>query len=109
VLLIEPDADDRELYLLGLAAAGFDVVAAAAATAAAVAFAAATPAIVVTATRITGHCAIALLRRFSEASVPVIAFTTAPSSQHDAFWRHVRALEAVSSRPARGRDRLGTR
>lgn len=85
VLFIEPDADNRELYTLGLTAAGFEVVAVDDATSAPVVFATYAPAIVVTATRLPGHCALTLLRYFSEAGVPVIALTTAPVFQHDAL------------------------
>jgi DNA-binding response OmpR family regulator len=85
VLLIEPDTDNRELYLLGLTAGGFDVVAAEDATAATIALGTKAPAIVVTATRRSGPCTVTLLRHLSEAGVPVIALTTAPLSEHEAL------------------------
>lgn len=76
VLLVEPHADSRELYVLGLAKAGFDVVAAADAASATVAFAAHTPAIVVSETRLPDQAD--LLTWFSDAGVSVIALTTDP-------------------------------
>jgi DNA-binding response OmpR family regulator len=86
VLLIEPDADNRELYIRGLMmAAGFDLVAAEDATSATIAMGADAPAIVVAATRRPGPCTVALLRHLSEAGVPVIALTTAPLSEHEAL------------------------
>jgi DNA-binding response OmpR family regulator len=85
VLLIEPDADNRELYILGLTASGFDVVAVEDATAATFAVGSNPPAIVVTANRRAEPCAVALVRRWAEGGVPLIALTTAPASEHEAL------------------------
>ena len=76
VLLVEPHADSRELYVLGLTAAGFNVIAAVDAASATVAFAAHAPTIVVTETRLFDGSD--LLTWFSDAAVPVIALTTDP-------------------------------
>ena len=78
VLLVEPHADSRELYVLGLTVAGFDVFAAEDGASAAVAFAAHMPAIVVSETRLPDMSAADLLAQFSDAGVPVIALTTDP-------------------------------
>ena len=76
VLLVEPHADSRELYVLGLTKAGFHVVAAADAASATVAFASRTPAIVVSETRLPDQTD--LLTWLSDVGVPVIALTTDP-------------------------------
>ena len=83
VLLVEPHADTRELYDLGLTAAGFDVWTADDTSSARVAFAAHAPTIVVSETRLPGGSD--LLARFAAAGVPVIALTTAPPYQHHAL------------------------
>jgi DNA-binding response OmpR family regulator len=74
VLLVEPHADTRELYELGLTAAGFDVVAVADASAAMVACANLQPSIVVSETRLPDYGE--LMTRLADAGVPVIALTT---------------------------------
>jgi CheY-like chemotaxis protein len=74
VLLVEPDADNRDLYTVGLKAAGFDVVAVDDVTSATVDLVTEVPAIAVTATR-----------RCSEAGIPAIALTTAPLAEHEAL------------------------
>ena len=96
VLLVEPHADSRELYVLGLTTAGFQVFAAEDGTSATRAFAAHAPAIVVSEMRLPDVSAAELLARFSDAGVPVIALTTDPLSQ-----RHARpaCLRAVLLKP----------
>jgi len=84
VLLVEPHADSRELYVLGLTAAGFQVFAAEDGASATVAFAAHAPAIVVSETRLPDVSDAELLTRFWDAGVPVIALTTDPLSQRHA-------------------------
>src|SRR5918999_3868700 len=74
VLLVEPHDDNRELYHLGLTAAGFQVWAANDTTSATDAFAAHAPTVVVCEMRLLGGTD--LLRRFAAAGVPVIALTT---------------------------------
>lgn len=82
VLLVEPDADTRELYDVALRAAGFQVFPAHDAASAMIAFATHTPAIVVSETRLPDRSAAELLTRFSDAGVPVVALTTDPLYQH---------------------------
>ena len=84
VLLVEPHADSRELYVLGLTKAGFKVFAAEDAASATLAFAAHAPAIVVSDTRLPDMSAAELLTRFFDAGVPVIALTTDPQYQQRA-------------------------
>ena len=74
VLLVEPHADTRELYHLGLTAAGFDVRTADDAASASVALVSHAPTIVVSAMRLAGWSD--LLTGFAAAGVPVIALTT---------------------------------
>jgi DNA-binding response OmpR family regulator len=80
VLLVEPHADTRELYHLGLTAAGFDVRTAADAASATVAFTSHAPTVVVTETQLPDRSD--LLTRFAAAGVPVIALTTSPLDHH---------------------------
>ena len=80
VLLVEPHADTRELYDLGLTAAGFDVRTADDTSSATLAFASHAPTIVVTETRLPDRSD--LLTRFAAAGVPVIALTTSPLDHH---------------------------
>jgi two-component system, OmpR family, response regulator len=96
VLLVEPHADSRELYVLGLTKAGFEVFAAEDGASATLAFAAHAPAIAVSDTRLPDMSAAELLARFSDAGVPVIALTTDPQYQHHA--RSAR-LSAVLLKP----------
>ena len=79
VLLVEPHADTRELYDVGLTAAGFDVRTADDTSSATLAFASHAPTIVVTETRLPDRSD--LLTRFAAAGVPVIALTTSPDHQ----------------------------
>ena len=76
VLLVEPHADTRELYHLGLTAAGFDVRTADDAASATVAFVSHAPTVVVTEMRRPDWSD--LLTGFAAAGVPVIALTTSP-------------------------------
>jgi CheY-like chemotaxis protein len=85
VLLVEPDADNRDLYTVGLKAAGFDVVAVDDVTSATVDLVTEVPAIAVTATRSAEPSTVAFLRRCSEAGIPAIALTTAPLAEHEAL------------------------
>ena len=80
VLLVEPHADTRELYHLGLTAAGFDVRTADDAASATVAFASHAPTIVVSEMRLPGRSD--LLARAGVAGVAVIALTTNPLDHH---------------------------
>ena len=83
VLLIEPHDDSRELYLLGLASMGWDVVAVPDAASAGQAFLRRDPTVVVTQTWLPGGGEAAFLKHVSGAGVPVIALTTLPAYQHD--------------------------
>jgi CheY-like chemotaxis protein len=84
VLLVEPHADTRELYVLGLTEAGYELVNDDDAASATIAFASHAPTIVVSETRLPGQDAADLSAQFSDAGVPVIAFTTAALYQHPA-------------------------
>ena len=85
VLLVEPDADSRELYALGLASLGWDVVTAMDGAAASLAFATQRPTVVVSETWLPDGGEVARLRAFADAGVPVVALTTAPAYQHGRF------------------------
>jgi DNA-binding response OmpR family regulator len=85
VLLVEPHADTRELYAFGLASMGWEVVTAMDAASAHAAFKALRPAVVVSETWLPDGGEVALLRAFADTGIPIIAMTTAPPDQHDAF------------------------
>ena len=78
VLLIEPHADTRDLYDLGLTAAGFDVVTADEVASALLAFAAHPPHVVVGAVGPRDGGERALLSCWAAARIPVVALTTYP-------------------------------
>ena len=95
VLLVEPHADTRELYDVGLTAAGFDVVTAHDAASAMIAFATRPPTIVVSETRIPGWND--MVTRLAAMGVPVIALTTDPRWARRAF--RAAGLTAVLLKP----------
>jgi DNA-binding NtrC family response regulator len=85
VLLIEPHADTRELYVRWLTALGWGVIAAADGTSAKSAFVAHQPTLVVSETWLPEGHEHELLSAFVDAGVPVIALTTASPCPHSAF------------------------
>ena len=85
VLLVEPHADTREMYVVGLTYRGFRVFTARDESSATAAFATHAPSIVVSDTRLPHGGEVGLLRGFADAGVPVIALTCLPPEQHSAL------------------------
>jgi DNA-binding NtrC family response regulator len=82
VLLVEPHDDSRELYRIGLTAAGFDVVAVGNVPDAMVACADRRPSVIVSETRLPGPSDG--LTRLVGTGVPLVALTTDPFFEHAA-------------------------
>ena len=85
VLLVEPHADTLELYSFELTGMGWQVIPVTDGGSAARAFASNPPDVVVSAAHLPGEDALALMRAFGEAGVPVIALTTVPPAQHHIY------------------------
>ncbi len=109
VLLVEPHADTREMYVVGLTYRGFRVFTARDESSAAAAFATHAPNIVVSDTRIPHGGEVGRLRGFADAGVPVIALTCLPPSSTCPSRSEPAGVadEAMSARHARGSDRIG--
>jgi DNA-binding response OmpR family regulator len=95
VLLVEPHADTRELYDVGLTAAGFEVVTVADMASAMIAFTMHRPTIVVSETRLPDGSD--MLTNLARVGVPVIALTTEPLWERRAF--RAAGLTAVLLKP----------
>ncbi len=89
ILLIDDNADNREMYGTMLAGSGFDVLQAEDAVEALALAAVRLPAVAVTDLRMPGGVTAAeLCRQFRDVSVPVIALTgVGPGEEHDAMRR----------------------
>src|SRR5688500_17255434 len=87
VLLIDDNADNREMYETLLASSGFEVLQAEDAVEALALATVRLPAVVVTDLRMPGHVSAAeLCRQFRARGVPVIALTgVGPGEEHDAM------------------------